>query len=224
MTSSNGSIFRVTGPLCGEFTGEFSQRPVTRSLDVFFDLRLNKRLSKQSRPRWFETPSLSLWYHCNGARGFKWVLWSTICYRQWCRYRSVILKRFIITDDITLGDHYVLCQWNKRRSYTIMSSVQQALEKTIVTGDLKHYGVRATIMITFHVTLAIQTIFKPDLVDLHFNLIDHVRHPLGRNVWYCPSPGQCMWSLRGINWIDIRPARGIEPQRIYLPFPTHPMV
>ena len=50
MTSSNGNIFRVTGPLCGEFTGpgEFPpQRPVTRSFDVFFDLRLNKRLSKQ---------------------------------------------------------------------------------------------------------------------------------------------------------------------------------
>ena len=30
-------------------TGEFpSQKPVTRSFDVFFDLRLNKRLSKQS--------------------------------------------------------------------------------------------------------------------------------------------------------------------------------
>ena len=50
MTSSNGNIFRVTGPLCGEFTGpgEFpAQRPVTQSFDVFFDLRLNKRLSKQ---------------------------------------------------------------------------------------------------------------------------------------------------------------------------------
>ena len=32
MTSSNGNIFRVTGPLSGEFTGEFpAQRPVTRS-------------------------------------------------------------------------------------------------------------------------------------------------------------------------------------------------
>ena len=44
MTSSNGNIFRVTGPLCGEFTGpgEFpTQRPVMRSFDVFFDLRLN---------------------------------------------------------------------------------------------------------------------------------------------------------------------------------------
>ena len=32
------------------------QRPVTRSFDVFFDLRLNKRLSKQSWGRWSETP------------------------------------------------------------------------------------------------------------------------------------------------------------------------
>ena len=42
-----------------------SQRPVTWSFDVFFDLCLNKRLSKQSRCRWFETPSHSLWRHCN---------------------------------------------------------------------------------------------------------------------------------------------------------------
>ena len=50
MTSSNGNIFRVTGPLYGEFTGpgEFpAQRPVTRIFDVFFDLCLNKQLSKQ---------------------------------------------------------------------------------------------------------------------------------------------------------------------------------
>ena len=32
-----------------------TQRPVTRSIDVFFDLRLNKQLSKQSRGWWFET-------------------------------------------------------------------------------------------------------------------------------------------------------------------------
>ena len=38
----------------------------TRSFDVFLDLRLNKRLSKRWRRRWFETPSRSLWRHCNG--------------------------------------------------------------------------------------------------------------------------------------------------------------
>ena len=68
MTSSNGNIFRVTGHLCGNSPapGEFAtQRPVTRSFDVFFDLRLNNRLSKRSWGWWFETPSRPLWCHCN---------------------------------------------------------------------------------------------------------------------------------------------------------------
>ena len=48
-------------------TGEFAQQiPVTRNFDVFFDLCLNKRLSKQSWGWWFETPLCSLWYHFNG--------------------------------------------------------------------------------------------------------------------------------------------------------------
>ena len=75
MTSLNGNMFRVTGLCAGNspatagnspVTGEFSShRPVTRGFDVFFDLRLNRQLSKQSRRRWFETPSRSLWRHCN---------------------------------------------------------------------------------------------------------------------------------------------------------------
>ena len=36
-----------------------------RTFDVFFDLRLTKCLTKQSRHRLFETPSRSLWRHCN---------------------------------------------------------------------------------------------------------------------------------------------------------------
>ena len=68
MTLSNGNIFRVTGHLCGEFTGPLwipLTRPVTRSFDVLFDVRLKKRLNKQSWGWWFETPSRSLWRHCN---------------------------------------------------------------------------------------------------------------------------------------------------------------
>ena len=42
-----------------------SQRPVTRSFDVFFDLRLNKRFSRQSWGWWFETPLCPLWRHRN---------------------------------------------------------------------------------------------------------------------------------------------------------------
>ena len=61
--------FSVLLALCAEnwpVTGEFpTQRPATRSFDAFFDLRLNKRLSKQSWGWWFEMPSCSLWRHCN---------------------------------------------------------------------------------------------------------------------------------------------------------------
>ena len=42
-----------------------AQRPVMRRFGVFFDLRPNKRLSKQSWGWWFETLSCSLWRHCN---------------------------------------------------------------------------------------------------------------------------------------------------------------
>ena len=59
-------------PLVGNspVTSEFpSQRPVTRIFDVCFDLRLNKRLSKQSWYWWFDTPSRPLWRHGNGIFG-----------------------------------------------------------------------------------------------------------------------------------------------------------
>ena len=49
-------------PVPGEFP---SQRPVTRSFDVSLICALNKRSSKQSWGWWFETPSRSLWRHCN---------------------------------------------------------------------------------------------------------------------------------------------------------------
>ena len=68
MTSSNKNIFRVTGYLCGKFTGH---RRISRTkasnaeLWGFFDLRLTRRLSKQWWGWWFETPSCPLWCHRN---------------------------------------------------------------------------------------------------------------------------------------------------------------
>ena len=65
-------------------TGEFpAQRPVTRRLDVFFGLRLNQQLSKQWKRRWFETPSRSLWCHCNEL--FRpYYLWDVIIHVHPC--------------------------------------------------------------------------------------------------------------------------------------------
>ena len=65
-------------PVPGEFP---AQRPMTRSFVVFFDLRLNKRLSKQSWCWWFQTLSRPLWRHSNDicrandiVKNFRWGL------------------------------------------------------------------------------------------------------------------------------------------------------
>ena len=106
MTSSNGNIFRVTGPLCGEFTGpgDFpTQRPVTRSFDVFFDLRLNKRLCKQSWGWWFETLLCPLWRHSNEE---------TYSVRQWIELSLLIgndSSKMTLSINSTFGTSNTLC-------------------------------------------------------------------------------------------------------------------
>ena len=69
-------------------TGEFpSQRPVTRSFDIFFDLRLNKQLSKQSWGWWFKTPSRSLWRHRNVLVYFQNSDWRVVS----CNFNNKLL-------------------------------------------------------------------------------------------------------------------------------------
>ena len=110
-------------------TGFSSQRPVMRSFDVFFDLSLNKRLSKLWRRRWFETPSPSLWRQCDVPSSKKekeyYVLWgphncvqNTIMYsgvvliitRIKCRYWSgfqiyFVFQLLIFIDTISCASH-----------------------------------------------------------------------------------------------------------------------
>ena len=83
MTSSNGNIFRITGHLCGEFTDP-RWIPHTKASDAelcFFDLRPNKRLSKQLWGWWFETQSRPLWCHRNALGNISggWAL----CRGKW---------------------------------------------------------------------------------------------------------------------------------------------
>ena len=57
------AICAGNSPVPGEFP---TQRPVMRSFDAYFDLRPNKRLSKQSSGWWFKTPSCQFWRHRSG--------------------------------------------------------------------------------------------------------------------------------------------------------------
>ena len=73
------SVLLALGEGNSPVTGDFpSQRPVTRSFDVLFDLGLNKRLSKQSRSWCFETTLRPLWRHCND------YLIINVIRKQWC--------------------------------------------------------------------------------------------------------------------------------------------
>ena len=131
MTSSNGNIFRVTGPLCGNspVTGEFpSQRPVRRGFDVFFDLHLNKQFSKQPWGWWFETPSRSLWRHCNEI-DVTWASW---------RLKSPATNS-------TVDSIYSSClQWRKHQSSALL-----ALCSGGSTINSRH---KLPLMRSFHVT------------------------------------------------------------------------
>ena len=104
MTSSNGNIFRVTGPLYGEFTGPRwipRTKPVTELWCFLSHRCLNKRLSKQSRRWWFETPSCSLWRHCNDltinpanyAHGSRFVVFCCVllCFVVYVSFGCVLL-------------------------------------------------------------------------------------------------------------------------------------
>ena len=73
MTSSNWNILRVTGHLCGEFTGH-RWIPFTKASDAelwcFLWYAPEKNVSKQSWGWWFGTPSRPLWHHCDVAANF----------------------------------------------------------------------------------------------------------------------------------------------------------
>ena len=71
------AIYVGNSPVTGEFP---AHRPVARSFDVFFDLCLNKRFSKQWRCWWFETP---WWRQCNVVLRF--------CI-QWLHYNSLTIQ------------------------------------------------------------------------------------------------------------------------------------
>ena len=129
-------------PVPGDFP---AQRPVTRSFDIFFDLRLNKRFSKQSWGWWFETlPShydvTVMWFHCSTmiqtpvgqlpltAYYFCWD-WpsssSPLCHRASAVECSAVVMKWVIRGhglvitELILG----LRPTNERRRYFVTTSL-----------------------------------------------------------------------------------------------------
>ena len=110
-------------------TGEFpSQRPVTRSFDVFFDLCPNKWLSKQSWGWWFETPSCSLWHHCNEkTKNFSGV-------RMEYSRRNMPIRLLLMPWFLVSPGHQQSCYWQCRMN-VVLSSMRK--DFTYLGKDLR---------------------------------------------------------------------------------------
>ena len=109
------SFERGNSPVTGEFPAQWL---VTRGLNIFFDLRQNKWLSKQSRRRWFDTPSRSLWRHCsmNFNPILTLVTWPVrgrlaaiplICSKPNCDFRLNHCNLVTPYGDMDLGQHWL---------------------------------------------------------------------------------------------------------------------
>ena len=114
------AICAGNSPVLGEFP---SQRPVTRSFDVFFELRMNKRLSKQSWGWWFETLSSSLWRHSNGSAT------ETTIWRHDRETFSILL--ILCEPPMTYGTFI-------RSFYILLCYPEQSVEKTLEWSVICH--------------------------------------------------------------------------------------
>ena len=103
-------------------TGGFpSQRDSNAGFDVFFNVCLNKRLNKQTRRWWFETPSRSLWRHCNFYSPRAWLLFDgTSTVVSWQRFSAVqtvqsgrVVSRAgrVLARDTHPGTSPTVCPW-----------------------------------------------------------------------------------------------------------------
>ena len=130
-------MFPAVLALCAgnsQVTGEFpSQRPVTQSFHIFFELCLNKRLSKQSWGRWFEMSSPSLWRHCND-----YYIWQSTHKHKWylplTKYAAVCQNcDWDQAQIFMLGDVGMQCVWtNHYGDIILIAMASQITSLTIV--------------------------------------------------------------------------------------------
>ena len=116
-------------PVPGEFP---AQRPVPRCFDVFFDLRLDKRLSKQSWGWWLETLSQPLWRHSNDEKSDTFTRVFTI----YCTGFSELWRSIFITERVGIAREKLqeekICihsiQWHPCRKHPTENQASQRFE------------------------------------------------------------------------------------------------
>ena len=144
MTSSNGNIFRVTGHLCGEFTGN-RWIPLAKAIDAELWCFLNKQLNKQSWGWCFETPSRSSSPQCGNKPGqtpisTKIILCKT---RAWLNnnIRLLNVKRFAWMANLcqnVADNHSVACHKEWSNTGVLFSSAVAYIVNLLQDGHVWH--------------------------------------------------------------------------------------
>ena len=135
------AICAGNSPVSGEFP---AQRLVTWSFDICFDLRLNKRSSKQSWGWWFEMLSCPLWRQCYENPATIWMItlrttlyfdrvsvWNyTLCYSM----SSYKMQTTINLDTYRIGDKPLY----KRNQVTghFKSKVNSITNDNVIKGNI----------------------------------------------------------------------------------------
>ena len=99
------AICAGNSPVSGEFP---AQRPVTRSFDVFFDVRLIKRLSKHSRGWWFGTLSHPLWRHRNDP----WYFETSGVFLKWTYFWEPLTEQHFLNTLNYCNQFHHIVRWN----------------------------------------------------------------------------------------------------------------
>ena len=134
-------------------TGEFpSQKSVTRSFDVFFNVCLNKRLRKQSRRWWLGTPSYSLCRHKT----------SPILHRPVSVKREKIFFSTCLVISNTRDSKWC---WN---TYSSNCSLSACLHINVTVNTVKHSFRMLARTIT-----SLQTVLSPWHGELFFTMFTH---------------------------------------------------
>ena len=119
------AICAGNSPVTGEVP---AQRPMTRSFDVFFDLRLNKQLSKQSWGWWFGTLSRPLWRRCN------WIGVTALC------IPTIQTWNFEICTDDRQMSHDITNTWYFQTLRIVIYNSNQKLQNQRTPSQKSNYG------------------------------------------------------------------------------------
>ena len=174
MSSQNGNTSCVvTGPLWGESTGHV------------FDLRLNKRLSIQSRSRWFETSSRSLWRHCNDNHRNRAIWkWTQVSNFDWYREKLRLGRKYLITimmQELLIEPshefHFIWLEPNEKEHVCILALQMESFISEIFT---LHQST-VTLLIQYYAPYDISTSF---IIHIYFL---NLRTPLSSD-WATSQP------------------------------------